>query len=337
MTLVGKNLDPRPNIDIVRAFSKCKWALKGQVEITAMSKGALSMSFSCKEDMSRVLYDGPWLIDKSTLALKKWSPKMDLNESFFVQAPVWVRLLGLPLEFWVEDVFKGIASSFSELLSMDPNTVARRRLTFTRIYVGVMQGTDMPLSIKINSRLGKWIQPLKYESVPFACFHYKKLGHTTRKCTLQAVKEKEKKENAMQWKEKNPVKQPKGSEKEKRIKEAQSVIIPGMVEQRENVNVENLEIPLLEEKKDQTGKDNREQQDINQEDQRSDNLEDGEIQVVLLDKEEEDSNHITDNTTRNVLSSDYEEAQKCLILGGISLLGSQQSVEMVKSTSSNHQ
>ncbi|XP_057816789.2 uncharacterized protein LOC131030121 [Cryptomeria japonica] len=220
MTLVGKILGPKPNIDIVKAFNKCKWALKGQVDITTMSKGGLSMTFSCKEDMSRVLCGGPWLISKSTLTLQKWSPKMDLNESFFVQAPVWVRLSGLPLEFWVEDVFKGIASSFDELLSMDPITAARRRLIFAKICVGVIQGTYMPLSIEINSRLGKWIQPLEYESAPFACFHCKKSGHTARKCPLHVVKEKEKKEKAMQWKAKNPIKQPEESEKEKRIKEA---------------------------------------------------------------------------------------------------------------------
>lgn len=71
MTLVGKFLGPRPNIDIVRALSKCKWSLKGQVEITAIPKGALSLTFSCKENMSRVLCDGPWLIGKATLALPK--------------------------------------------------------------------------------------------------------------------------------------------------------------------------------------------------------------------------------------------------------------------------
>lgn len=62
----------------------------------------------------------------------------------------------------------------------------------------------------------------------------------------------------MQWKAKNPVKQLEGSEKEKIIEEAQSVIILDMVEQQVDANVEKPEIPLLEEgKKDQTGKDNR--------------------------------------------------------------------------------
>ncbi|XP_057838675.2 uncharacterized protein LOC131048652 [Cryptomeria japonica] len=259
ITLVGKFLDPRLNIYVVRAFAKCKWVLKGQVEITAMSKGALSMAFLCKEHMLRVLCDGPWLIGKSMLALQKWSPKMDLNEFFSVQAPIWVGLSGLPLEFWVEYVFKGITSSFGELLSMDPITTVRRRLTFSRICVGVMKGTDMPLSIKINSRLGKWNQPMEYESVPFACFYCKKLGHMARKCPLQVVKEKEKKDKTTQWRAKKLAKQPEIVEKEKMVEEAQSVIVLDTFKQQGNINVENPENQMLEEgKEDQMGKDERE-------------------------------------------------------------------------------
>lgn len=36
----------------------------------SMPKGALSLSFLCEEDMSSVLYDGPWLIGKYALALQ---------------------------------------------------------------------------------------------------------------------------------------------------------------------------------------------------------------------------------------------------------------------------
>ena len=72
---------------------------------------------------------GPWVIGKATLALKKWSLNLDLNDLFFVQAPVWVRLPKLPLKFWYEDIFKGIVGSFGELLSIDPVLVSRKRLT----------------------------------------------------------------------------------------------------------------------------------------------------------------------------------------------------------------
>ena len=69
---------------------------------------------------------------------------------------MWVKLLGMPLEFWVEDVFQGIASTFEELLSMDLFIVSRRRLAYARICVGVIQGVDMLDSITLQSKLGVW-------------------------------------------------------------------------------------------------------------------------------------------------------------------------------------
>ena len=89
-TLVGKFVGQRPNIDVFRDFARKKWHLKGQVPITAMAKGFLAFDFSCKEDMSHVLSESPWSFGRSSLILQKWFSKMDLNESFFQQASVWV-------------------------------------------------------------------------------------------------------------------------------------------------------------------------------------------------------------------------------------------------------
>ena len=75
-----------------------------------------------------------------------------------IQAPIWIRLIGLTLEFWVEDVFQGIPGTFGEILSMDPVTVLRRRMTYARICVGVFQGTNMLEFISLKSKLGIWKQ-----------------------------------------------------------------------------------------------------------------------------------------------------------------------------------
>lgn len=40
-----------------------------------------------------------------------------------------------------------------------------------------MQPTDLPSSIEIISKLRKWAQPIEFETLPFICFNYKKLGH----------------------------------------------------------------------------------------------------------------------------------------------------------------
>lgn len=78
-TLIGKFTGQRPNIDVVRDYTKKKWALKGQVSVTAMAKGFLAFDFSCKEDMISILSNGPWRFGRFILVLQKWAPNLDLN------------------------------------------------------------------------------------------------------------------------------------------------------------------------------------------------------------------------------------------------------------------
>ena len=142
--------------------------------------------------MADILCEGPWSFGRDTLVLQKWSSKLDFNESFFQQALVWVRLLELPLEFWNEDVFKGVASSFGDLLSIDPITTSKSRLTYARIYVGVREGDDMPKVVCFQSKLGTHIQQMDYESVPFGCFHCLKIGHKAFQCPKEKSAQKKK-------------------------------------------------------------------------------------------------------------------------------------------------
>ena len=82
-SLVGKFLGPRLSIDDVRKFIKQKWALKGQVSVTAMAKGFMSFDFTCLEDLASILSEGQWAMGRSSLVLQKWSLGMSLNDSFF--------------------------------------------------------------------------------------------------------------------------------------------------------------------------------------------------------------------------------------------------------------
>lgn len=97
------------------------------------------------------------MIGKHTMVLHKWCLNLNMQDEMNVQAPVWVNLLGFPLEFWVDDVFRGIANVFGELLSKHLVLVSRRRLTYARICVGIKQGVDMLKSIILQSKLGSWV------------------------------------------------------------------------------------------------------------------------------------------------------------------------------------
>lgn len=108
----------------------------------------------------------------------------------------------MPLEYWHEDVFDGIANSFGELLSIDPITVAKKRLTYARICVGVVEGQDMPQVIEFQSHLGRRVHQIDYENVPFACFHCKKVGHKVKACPIFGENEKASKAQNKQAKNK---------------------------------------------------------------------------------------------------------------------------------------
>ena len=113
-----------------------------------------------------------------------------MNESFFLQALVWVRLLELPLEFWNEDVFVGVARSFGMLLSIDLTTASKRCLSYAHICIGVGEGVDMPEVVTFHSKLGVHNQKLIYETIPFACFHCLKSRHKANQCPKSKVERK---------------------------------------------------------------------------------------------------------------------------------------------------
>lgn len=211
LSLVGKFSDPRPNIDLVRFFMSKRWKLKGRVEVSTLLRGFFSFAFSCVEDVPMILCGGPWVVGRSTLTLKKWVPNMDMSDAFFKIALVWVRLPELPLEYWHEDIFKGIARFFGELLSIDPMTTARKIMVYARLCVGVSRSKDLPSSVDLVSKMSLLSQAIEYESLPFVCFLCKKVGHWEKKCPQNIKKDEEKNKGYRMWKPRTRVVEDQGS------------------------------------------------------------------------------------------------------------------------------
>ncbi|XP_057870798.2 uncharacterized protein LOC131077337 [Cryptomeria japonica] len=181
LILIGKFSGPTPNIDSVRIFDSWRWKIKGQVEVLDVPRGFFSFVFSCVEDILTIVCGGPWIIGRSSLTLRKWSPNMDMFDAFFETILVWVKLLGLPLKYWHEDIFKGIVGVFGELLSIDPMMTTRKRMVYARICVGVCRSKDLPSSVELVSKLGTIVKTIEIELLPYVFFLCKKVGHWAKK------------------------------------------------------------------------------------------------------------------------------------------------------------
>lgn len=74
------------------------------IEVLSTEHGFFFFRFGCVEDLDKVLEEGPWHMDNRPLVLQKWGPNLSLRNEELSKLPVWVKLSGLPVEHWTEEV-----------------------------------------------------------------------------------------------------------------------------------------------------------------------------------------------------------------------------------------
>lgn len=135
--IVGHFFSFQPSIDMVKHWAKSCWKLKGSLEVSAMLGGLFLFKFITEEDLIYVL-SWSWAYGKHFLTMAKWKPSFDPSVELNHMAPVWVRLPGLPLEFWDEQIFRWIGKSFGCFVSVNSVTLNKSRLVYAHFFVNAM-------------------------------------------------------------------------------------------------------------------------------------------------------------------------------------------------------
>ncbi|XP_059072400.1 uncharacterized protein LOC131873583, partial [Cryptomeria japonica] len=243
-----------------------------------MNKGCMSLSFSCEEDRRNILCGGSWAIGKYIIYIQKWYPNAGREKIFLVQVSVWIKLPGLPMEYWEEDVLAGITNTFGELIAIDQVTTSRRRLIYARICVGVGTDKNMPEEIEIESKLGKWRQNIVYESIPFVYFHCKKQRHWAKKCPNNEVKSHpqakvwKKVDNSLKASDSNNLDQ----EKQSRVGRTEVELIGEMGNELKKGDSEKIDHQLME----QSGKDQRHGERKSKDNKQNEESEEDKIELI---------------------------------------------------------
>lgn len=109
----------------------------GRLDIVDLGYDYFLARFETKEDLDRVLREGPWFIGQHFLAIKPWQPEFTASNADLSQVAVWVRFLGLPIEFYDTEVLKKIGSSIGPVLRIDSHTASNVRGCYARLCVQV--------------------------------------------------------------------------------------------------------------------------------------------------------------------------------------------------------
>ena len=151
--------------------------------VHVLPRGWFSLQFS-KESYTNLVLGRCWHIEMALVLLKRWSPLFDPEREQLGARPIWVRLPGLPLPFWAEEVFIRIGNSLGTYLDYDRTYIESGNRTLARILVHL--DTCEGLEEQITLQWGRCIrvQLLDYEGVPFRCRRCHKVGHLAKNCPL---------------------------------------------------------------------------------------------------------------------------------------------------------
>ncbi|KAL6984535.1 hypothetical protein U1Q18_052622 [Sarracenia purpurea var. burkii] len=96
--------------------------------------------------------------------------------------PVWVKLHGLPLEFWNTQCLSRIAILLGIPLFLDRATDSKQRISYARVCVEVNAGK--PLKDSILVKCGGAIVEInvEYQGLPSVCSQCHSFGHESLKC-----------------------------------------------------------------------------------------------------------------------------------------------------------
>ncbi|GAV68948.1 DUF4283 domain-containing protein/zf-CCHC_4 domain-containing protein, partial [Cephalotus follicularis] len=176
---VGKKL---PNKNVLQILER-KWGQVGRFSIHVAGNGVFLVKFENRQARDWVLENGPWDVWGYHLAVRPWSQGMSLSLGECKSMPVWVKLKGVPIQFWNKVGLSYIASVLGKPIQMDAITMNRYALLYARVCVDMKATSDFPESITLELEDGCITTiEVEYPWRPAACTLCKVFDHSNRSC-----------------------------------------------------------------------------------------------------------------------------------------------------------
>lgn len=183
--LVGQVRDRTYSVERLRQWTKEIWGtlLKELPAIKVLARGWFALHFHRAEYTEWILSQF-WHIELAPILLKQWDPLFDPEREQLGVGPIWVRLPGLPMQFWTPQVFKCIGDALGTYLEHDQSYEQTGIMTMARILVHLDTRVGLEEKITLHLRHFSRKQLLDYEGVPFRCRRCHKVGQLYKDCPL---------------------------------------------------------------------------------------------------------------------------------------------------------
>ncbi|CAN1325888.1 hypothetical protein LINPERPRIM_LOCUS33641 [Linum perenne] len=109
------------------------WAKKGGLSVSDVGWGYFVVKFQTTEDYDRAMFGGPWMVAYHYVVIETWRPYFRPEESSLSKLRVWVRLPGLPLEYFDLGILTRIGNRIGKTIRVDHTTLEGSRGNFARV------------------------------------------------------------------------------------------------------------------------------------------------------------------------------------------------------------
>lgn len=100
------------------------------MQLVDLDNGFFIVHFVLEENLLYVLTRGPYVVAGQYVAVQKWRPNFWAVEEHVSRITVWVRLLGMGVEFFNYETIKCIGDLIGSSYKVDVHTVGQMRGKF---------------------------------------------------------------------------------------------------------------------------------------------------------------------------------------------------------------
>ena len=113
-----------------------------------LGSGLFLVEFEVAEEAERVLRRGIQRFEDKLFHLERWGPEVGCFRVRVHINQCWVRVVGLPIHFWSQEVFRKLGDSYGGFVAMDNNTTNFEQLQWAKLLVRT-EGKDLPESLQL--------------------------------------------------------------------------------------------------------------------------------------------------------------------------------------------
>ncbi|WOL07772.1 hypothetical protein Cni_G16520 [Canna indica] len=168
--LIGKFFGKVPPLFVVSSWAKRSWNVAGFDSVLDLEEGFFVFQFRDLVSSNEILFGGPYFLRGEALRLVPWRPCFRPWCENFSSAPVWVRFLSLPLEFWNIESINKLSLALGKVIFVDQRSFEFSCGRYVRVCIELDLSRPLRNGLWVGEPDKEFFRPLSYENLSIVCF-----------------------------------------------------------------------------------------------------------------------------------------------------------------------